>query len=122
LRATCSLWGNTGQIMPVQANVRYPASLAAACDGAYAVINLTGVLYSAGAQSFDAVHAFGAEACAKAARRRQGPGLHPDVGDRCRREFDRRICALEGRGREAGARRVSRCHHHPPVDRVRAGG
>ncbi len=60
--------GNTGQIMMVQANVRYPASLAAACEGAYAVINLTGVLYSAGAQSFDAVHAFGAEASAKAAR------------------------------------------------------
>ena len=60
--------GNTGQIMAVQANVRYPASLVAACEGAYAVINLTGVLYSAGAQSFDAVHAFGAEASAKAAR------------------------------------------------------
>jgi NADH dehydrogenase len=60
--------GNTGQIMMVQANVRYPASLAAACEGAYAVINLTGVLYSAGAQSFDAVHAFGAEASAAAAR------------------------------------------------------
>lgn len=60
--------GNTGQIMAVQANVRYPASLAAACEGAYAVINLTGVLYSAGAQSFDAVHAFGAEASAKAAK------------------------------------------------------
>ena len=60
--------GASGQIMAVQANVRYPASLAAACDGAYAVINLTGVLYSAGAQSFDAVHAFGAEAAAKAAR------------------------------------------------------
>ena len=60
--------GNTGQIMTVQANVRYPASLAAACEGAYAVINLTGVLYSAGAQSFDAVHSFGAEASAKAAR------------------------------------------------------
>ncbi len=60
--------GNPGQIMPVQANVRYPASLAAACDGAHAVINLTGVLYSAGAQSFDAVHVFGAEASAKAAK------------------------------------------------------
>ena len=60
--------GNTGQIMAVQANVRYPASLEAACEGAYAVINLTGVLYSAGAQSFDAVHAFGAEASAKAAK------------------------------------------------------
>lgn len=60
--------GNTGQIAAVQANVRYPASLASACEGAYAVINLTGVLYSAGAQSFDAVHAFGAEAAAQAAK------------------------------------------------------
>ena len=60
--------GNTGQIMPVQANVRYPASLAAACEGAYAVINLTGVLHSSGAQSFDAVHSFGAEASARAAK------------------------------------------------------
>lgn len=60
--------GTPGQIMPVQANVRFPASLAAACDGAHAVVNLTGVLYSAGGQSFDAVHAFGAEASAKAAR------------------------------------------------------
>jgi uncharacterized protein YbjT (DUF2867 family) len=60
--------GRSGQIAPIQANVRYPASLAAACDGADAVINLVGVLYSAGAQSFDAVHVFGAEASAKAAR------------------------------------------------------
>ena len=60
--------GTPGQIMPVQANVRFPASLAAACDGAFAVINLTGVLFSAGAQSFDAIHAFGAEASAKAAK------------------------------------------------------
>lgn len=60
--------GLPGQIMPVQANVRYPDSLAAVCDGAHAVVNLTGVLYSAGAQSFDAIHVFGAEASAKAAK------------------------------------------------------
>jgi uncharacterized protein YbjT (DUF2867 family) len=60
--------GTPGQIMPIQVNVRYPASLAAACDGAYAAMNLTGVLSSGGAQSFEAVHVFGAEACAKAAR------------------------------------------------------
>lgn len=60
--------GTPGQIMPVQANVRYPASLAAACDGATAVINLTGVLSSSGAQSFDALHVFGAEATARAAK------------------------------------------------------
>ena len=60
--------GNVGQIMMVQANLRYPASLAAACEGAYAVINLPGVLHSSGAQSFDAIHAFGAEAAGKAAK------------------------------------------------------
>jgi uncharacterized protein YbjT (DUF2867 family) len=60
--------GASGQIVPVQANIRYPASLAAVCDGAFAVINLTGVLFNSGAQSFDAVHVFGAEAVAKAAK------------------------------------------------------
>ncbi len=60
--------GTPGQVMAVQANVRYPASLAAACAGAAVVINLPGVLASRGAQSFDAVHAFGAEAAAKAAK------------------------------------------------------
>ena len=59
--------GNVGQIMPVQANVRYPDSLAAACQGADAVINLTGILYNTGHQTFDAIHAFGAEASARAA-------------------------------------------------------
>ena len=60
--------GTPGQIMPIQANVRYPASLAAACDGAYAVVNLTAVLASSGAQSFEALHVFGAEASARAAK------------------------------------------------------
>ncbi len=60
--------GTPGQVVPVQANVRYPASIAAACVGAYAVVNLTGLLYSGGAQTFDAVHVFGAEAVAKAAK------------------------------------------------------
>ena len=60
--------GTPGQIMPVQANVRYPASLAAVSDGASVVINLTGILYGSGAQSFDAIHVFGAEAAARAAK------------------------------------------------------
>ena len=60
--------GNPGQVMPVQANLRYPASVAAACQGAFAVINLPGLLYSSGAQTFDAVHALGAETAAKAAK------------------------------------------------------
>lgn len=60
--------GTPGQIALVQANVRFPASLAAACDGAYAVVNATGTDVSRGAQSFDAVLVFGAEAVARAAR------------------------------------------------------
>jgi uncharacterized protein YbjT (DUF2867 family) len=60
--------GTPGQIALVQANLRFPDSVAAACQGAYAVINLPGLLYNAGAQSFDAVHAFGADAAAKAAK------------------------------------------------------
>lgn len=60
--------GSPGQIVPVQANIRYPASVASACEGAYAVINLCAVLYNSGAQSFDALHVFGADAVAKAAK------------------------------------------------------
>ncbi|MGI9465291.1 MAG: complex I NDUFA9 subunit family protein [Aestuariivirgaceae bacterium] len=60
--------GSVGQIMPVQANLRYPDSVLAACQGADVVINLPGVLYNSGAQSFSAIHAFGAEAAARAAK------------------------------------------------------
>ena len=61
-------YGVPGQIALVQANVRFPASVAAACDGAFAVVNATGTDTSSGAQTFDAVVAFGSEAIAKAAR------------------------------------------------------
>jgi NADH dehydrogenase len=60
--------GTVGQIMPVQANVRFPDSLAAACTGAYGVVNLVGILHRSGAQTFEAVHATGAEAAAGAAK------------------------------------------------------
>lgn len=60
--------GAVGQIHAVQANLRYPGSVKAACAGADVVINLVGVLSPSGKQSFDAVHAAGARAVAKAAR------------------------------------------------------
>ena len=60
--------GSVGQVVPVQANVRYPASVNAACDGVYAVINLPSVLSNSGQQTFDAINAFGAGVAAKAAR------------------------------------------------------
>ncbi|MGL5138728.1 MAG: complex I NDUFA9 subunit family protein, partial [Beijerinckiaceae bacterium] len=59
--------GAVGQIMPVQANLRYPDSVASACVGADAVVNLVGILFETGRQSFDAVQAEGPRAIAKAA-------------------------------------------------------
>ena len=59
--------GGVGQVVPVQANLRYPASVQAAVDGVDAVVNCVGVLVSRGAQSFGAVHAAGAGAVASAA-------------------------------------------------------
>lgn len=60
--------GTPGQIALVQANVRFPGSLAAACEGAYAVVNATGTDVSRGSQSFETVLVFGAKAIAEAAR------------------------------------------------------
>ena len=61
--------GVVGQVMPVQANLRYPDSVARAAEGASAIVNLVGILYQSGAQRFDAVQAGGAEAVAKAAKK-----------------------------------------------------
>ena len=60
--------GRVGQIQPVQANVRYGSSLAAALRHAEVAVNLVGLLSESGRQTFEAVHVFGARAIAKAAR------------------------------------------------------
>ncbi|MCC7050056.1 MAG: complex I NDUFA9 subunit family protein [Alphaproteobacteria bacterium] len=60
--------GDVGQITPVQANLRDDRSVAAAVAGADAVVNLVGILYSRGKQSFAAVHHEGAQRVAAAAR------------------------------------------------------
>ncbi|MFX8020261.1 NAD(P)H-binding protein, partial [Acinetobacter baumannii] len=54
--------------MPVQANLRYPASVARAIAGADAVVLSVGILAPSGKQTFKAVHVEGARAVAKAAR------------------------------------------------------
>jgi uncharacterized protein YbjT (DUF2867 family) len=59
--------GGVGQIQPVQANLRFPASIAAAVEGATAVVNVTGVKAESGAQTYTAVHVEGALAVARAA-------------------------------------------------------
>ena len=61
--------GNVGQVMPVQANLRYPESVAQALRGADGVVNLVGILYETGRQSFDKVQAEGPGTVAAAAKR-----------------------------------------------------
>lgn len=60
--------GVVGQIQPVQANLRFPDSVARTAEGSTAIVNLVGILYQSGAQRFDAVQAEGADAVAKTAR------------------------------------------------------
>ncbi len=67
--------GAVGQIMPVQANLRYRWSVDRAVEGADAVVNLVGILSESGRQTFGAVQAFGARAVAEAARGAGIPNL-----------------------------------------------
>ncbi len=60
--------GGVGQIIPVQANVRYPESLLGPANGADAVINLVGILSPGGKQTFKSVQDEGARHVAEAAR------------------------------------------------------
>jgi uncharacterized protein YbjT (DUF2867 family) len=60
--------GNVGQITAVQANLRYPDSLAAALRNADAAVNLVGILREQGRQTFDATHREGAANVAAAVR------------------------------------------------------
>jgi uncharacterized protein YbjT (DUF2867 family) len=59
--------GRVGQIHAVQANLRFPDSVDRAAEGSDAIINLVGILYKSGKQTFDAVQAQGANAVARAA-------------------------------------------------------
>lgn len=60
--------GKVGQITAVQANLRYPQSVARAVRDADAVVNLVGLLAQGGKQTFGALHDQGAAAVAEAAR------------------------------------------------------
>lgn len=59
--------GDVGQVQLVQANVRNRASIARALDGASAVVNLVGILYESGAQTFQGTQAQGAKNIAELA-------------------------------------------------------
>ena len=59
--------GAVGQVSLMQTNIRYPETVAAACEGMDAVVNLVGILSEFGPQQFHALQAEGAEVIAKAA-------------------------------------------------------
>ncbi len=60
--------GDVGQVVGVQTNIRNVPSIERAVAGADVVINLVGLLYEGGAQTFDAVHTVGAANVAAAAK------------------------------------------------------
>jgi uncharacterized protein YbjT (DUF2867 family) len=68
--------GRVGQIHAVQANLRYPQSIAAALRDADIAVNLVGILFARGRQRFDAIQAAGAEAVALAAKSAGAPLVH----------------------------------------------
>lgn len=59
--------GDVGQIVPIRAPLQDEEAVRIACEGSDAVINLVGILYEAGNQTFGDVQALGAERIAKAA-------------------------------------------------------
>ncbi len=72
--------GGVGQILPIQANIRNLASVQRAVAGADIVINLVGIGFERGAQSFAAVNAEGAGNVAAGGARRQAPPPGAYVG------------------------------------------
>ncbi|MEF2073105.1 complex I NDUFA9 subunit family protein [Consotaella aegiceratis] len=65
--------GNMGQILPVQANLRYPWSIERAVQDADHVINLVGILAKSGKQDFNSLHHEGTRAVAEAAAKIGAP-------------------------------------------------
>jgi NADH dehydrogenase len=60
--------GDVGQIHPIQANLRFPDSIQQALTGADVAVNLVGILFKSGAQTFKNIHVEGARSAARAAR------------------------------------------------------
>ena len=102
--------GTVGQVTPLAADIRSERSVAAAVDGADAVVNLVGILYEKGGRSFKAIHADGAERVARLAKAAgvttfvQMSSLGASI--RC----GSGICAFQSGRRGGGARALSRRH------------
>src|SRR5579863_4805241 len=97
--------GRVGQIHAVQANLRYPDSVAAAVRDADAVVNLVGLLFERGNQRFDAVMTVGAETVARAATGAGAALIHVSaIG------ADDKAASLYARAKGQGEARVLAVH------------
>jgi len=93
--------GRVGQIHAVQANLRDAASVAAAAQGASALINLVGILFERGRQRFSAVHTSGAQHVASTAKAQGARLVHVSaIG------ADEKSSSLYARSKAAGERAV----------------
>lgn len=60
--------GDPGQIVLVAGDITRPEMLAGKIEGSFAVVNLTGILFESGRQTFDAVHTKGPDRLAQMAK------------------------------------------------------
>jgi len=93
--------GVVGQVLPVQANLRYPESVAAAVEGAEMVVNAVGVRAESGAQTYEAVHVEGARAVARAAKEARARSLVHISGIGADPKSASRYVASKGLGEDA---------------------
>ena len=116
--------GVVGQIEPVEANLRDPDSVAAALEGADAVVNATGVRHRAAADARGGACGQGPARSPAPRRRPASPALVHVSGTRRRRGARRNpYIASKGRGEARGARGgVPGGDRAAPIGRVRPRG
>ena len=93
--------GSVGQIQAMQANLRYPASIAAALEDVDMVVNATGVRAESGAQTYAAVHVDGAASLARAAAAARVHSYVHISGIGAKARSDSAYVASKGRGESA---------------------
>lgn len=93
--------GEVGQITPVQVSLSSPESLSAVIQGSDVVINLIGILFEKGLQTFEALHVEGAQNIAETATKLGIPALLHMSALGANKRSTSRYAATKGRGEES---------------------
>ena len=120
--ASCEPTASSGRCEPVQANVRYPASVEAAVEGAEVVVNASGMQRETGRQSFDAVHAAGVAGDRRRGQGRRRPRSGAYFRPRRRRRLGKPLYREQGARRGRSPSRLPRGFDPAPVGGVRRRG